>query len=148
MTMLAAFQSVQDEYGDYSWRRLDTIPAVVSYGKDDFAAGAVSSRGTRSYVNGCRVLGLALLKPGDIVVVRKPSGAVMSFCFRGRCAVREAGQGRICGLTHLPIEGQAVRCPCGCIVDEAVAVQLGACPQCGADLALAEPSAPEGEELL
>ena len=148
MVTLAIFQSVTDAGGEPAWQRLDDVPGVDSFGEDDYVSASLGSRGVRAYVNGCRVIGTALLKPGDLVLLRQSGGEILSFQYQGRVARREEGRFRRCAFTHQPIAGEAVCCPCGCVVDQAVAEQLSSCPECACSLSMEEPPAPVATELL
>lgn len=147
MSYNAAFESVRSPEGEPGWRRLEDPPRLISFGKDDFIVASSGRRGSRAYVNGCRVYGMAVLRPGDFVLVRS-GGSLVSYRVTGRMATAEHGEGMTCAFTRLPISGPAVRCPCGAAVGQAAAVQVGSCPLCGLSLATGDPNPPDGEEIL
>jgi hypothetical protein len=147
MRPVAAFEAVADGDGQVSWRLCEKPPCLVSWGRHDFVVASSGRRGTRAYINGCRVYGLAVVRPGDFVLVRK-AGSLTTYRYGGRMAAAEPGAGQLCAFTRRPVEGPAIRCPCGTLVGQAVAEQIGRCPGCGRTLGSDVPSCPAEEELL
>ncbi len=147
MTRIKVIELGQNDEGEATWRYVEKAPCLISRGEDDFVVGSSGRRGTRSYVNGRRVLSMALLRPGDFVLVRK-AGTLASYRFMGRQPVWESAEDQVCAFTRKPIEGRAVRCPCGTIVGQAVADQLRVCPRCGGSLLIEPAECPVAEELL
>ena len=128
------------------WRFLPDPPGIVSLDGDDFAV-AFRRKRTRVYVNGSRVTTILVLKPGDLVSVHD-GGKVTTYRYGGRRTRREEGKGELCAFTRLPIEGAALRCACGALLEEAVAEQIGVCPRCGREVSAGEPRPPTEEVLL
>lgn len=146
---VAAFAAAQDAEGDAAWRPLPEPPCLVSCGPHDFVLEP-GGQEERAYVDGCLVAGLALVEPGNFVLVRCRAGLV---CYRyeGREAATEPGRGRLCALSRTPIDGPAVRCPaptCGALLAQAVAEEVEICPDCRSPLPVGACPCPREESLL
>ena len=124
------------------WRRLTAPPGLVSHGGADFVQ---EPPGGSAAVNGFTVVGLQVLRPGDLVRV-VAGGRETAYVYRGRRPTIEPGRGRACRVTGLPITGQAMICTCGqLIIKEEVARKLARCPVCQAELQpQGDPAEPEG----
>lgn len=145
---IAAFEWSQDDEGEGRWRPMEKPPCLISCGANDFVEEP-RGRGERAYVDGYRVAGLVLLRPGRCVLVRRASGLTL-YRYGGRAAKPEPAGGRICALSRTPIEGPAIRCSsagCGAVMAQSAAEEAGSCPACGKPLRAGEAACPEEEAL-
>ncbi len=137
MSSILCYEGV--EAGDGSrteWRPVLDPPYLSERSGMLVAELPPSERGyPRAFVNGLEVIaGVQLVRPGDIVRIYLSEGRSVSYVVGVCAAVREAGEGRPCAFTGLPIRGQAIHCTCGLLMTEEAIAQLGQCPQCGHEL--------------
>jgi len=147
-TAAAFVAAAETEAREARWQTTTRLPGLIRLGGEDFVEGGPGRRRRRVYVNGFPVVGLQVLRPGDLVRIPRRRGEI---CYRyaGRVADGfEPAGGRTCAFTGRPIEGQAYRCPrCERVLSRAAAEQMGACI-CGRPLGPGAAAETPPEELL
>ena len=145
---ITSFSADTDTEGS-RWQRTEAPPFLVLRGGRMLVEVPADCE---AHVNGLPVIGLQLVRAGDLVRVQAAGdegGEVVEFIV-GRILPRqeevEAEDCR-CDFTGLPLVGNALRCVCGSVYCLDVLGQLDCCPRCNARLDAQSESLPS-EELL
>lgn len=137
MATVLCFENVQTDDGkDGQWRPVDDPPFLAERSGLLVAELPAPAQGyPRAFVNGLEVVaGIQLVRPGDLVRITLARDRSVSYVVGRPVPAREAGDGRPCAFTGLPIRGQAVRCTCGLLMAVEAVDQIDQCPQCARQL--------------
>lgn len=147
---LTVFKRSEDAQGP-GWTAIPDLPFAIQHGRHTFIRLQPGDRHTvHATVNGYPIVGgFQRIEAGDTVRIVQGQDDAAIFRLRQAQGTRpEAGAGRLCDFTGLPIKGDALRClACMRIFRPSVAEHIGICI-CGHSLKPDTPPAYPEEELL